>query len=99
MTLKLFMDEASIKTIPMRESATGSGKESTGRGTTNTSRATTTHQAVSFEAVVQAVEILIRLSVIPLPVREKTPPIAGEDGRIIPHHLKATVALREAEVQ
>lgn len=99
MTLKLIMDEMSIKVIPMRESAIESGKESTGSGTTNTSRATTTHQAVSFEAVVQAVEILIRLSVFPLPVQEKTHPTAGDDGRITPHNLKATVALREAEVQ
>lgn len=98
MNRKLIMDEALIKVIPTRENATERGKESIGIGTTNTSRATTAHQAV-IEAVVQAVENPIRLSDIPLPVREKTPPTAGGDGRIIHHLLKATVALLEAEVQ
>lgn len=99
MTLKLIMDETLIKMIPMSESATESGKESIGSGMINTSRATTTHQAVSFEAVVQAVDLLIRLSGFPLPVQEKTHPTAGDDGRITHHHLKATVALREEVVQ
>lgn len=82
----------------MKESDTESGKESTESGMTSISRIITTHQVVKCEAVFQAAEMPIALSVLLLLDPERTPPTTGDAERIIHHHLRATVPNQEAEL-